>query len=96
MPVRYSVTLADGSSPEDSPPSVEIDLDDPADRYRYVCPYGHTSWSRTNSHIHCYSCARHHDDVDPEHWHVLDKRTGDEIPWSAVRIIDRSKQRASD
>lgn len=68
---------------------VVIDRTDDHDRYRYVCPNGHTTWDRTNNHIWCPSCAdhAHHDnDIDPEHYELLDKRTNETIPWEAVTI----------
>lgn len=45
----------------------------------------------TNGHIYCRSCARQHahdDDVDPEHYELLDTKTGEAIPWSAIEIIE--------
>lgn len=27
------------------------------------------------------------DDVDPEHWHIVDKQTDEEIAWSAVEVV---------
>jgi hypothetical protein len=66
-------------------------LTDDIDRMRYRCPNGHTSFSRTNSHIWCQSCAdaaqRGHD-IEPEHYAIYDARTGQEIPWSAVEIVN--------
>lgn len=84
---------ADGSSADDCPPSVRIDLDDPNDRWRYRCPNGHagTSWSPTNSHLYCYGCRRQMDagePVTPEHYELLDTKTEETIPWSAVEILD--------
>jgi len=82
--------VADGSSELDSHPRVRIDRDDPIDRMRYRCPNGHTSWAPTNSHLWCKSCAdaaEHGADVHPEHYAVLDKRTEEEIPWSAVEFV---------
>lgn len=82
---------ADGSSPQDAPPVVKIDRSDAADRYRYVCPNGHTTWSRTNSHIWCKACSeqsRQDEDVNPEHWSIHDKKTGERIPWSSVRLAE--------
>lgn len=82
---------ADGSSVEDAGDHVEIDLQDDLDRMRYRCPNGHTSFTRTNNHIWCQSCAdaaARGLDVEPEHYAILDARTGEEIPWSAVEIVD--------
>ncbi|WP_254841114.1 hypothetical protein [Natronomonas marina] len=82
---------ADGSSVEDRPQTVTIDFSDEIDRMRYRCPNGHASFTRTNSHIWCHGCAdaaqRGHD-VEPEHFEIHDARTGKDIPWSAVEIIE--------
>jgi len=80
---------ADGSSPLDAQ-RVTVDRSDEIDRMRYRCPNGHINWDRTNSHIWCQSCSRaseHDDSVDPEHWEIIDERTGETIPWSAVRVV---------
>lgn len=71
---------------------VVIDRSEFADRARYVCPNGHANWDRTNNHIWCQSCARastFDNDIDPEHYELIDKKTDQEIPWSAVTVIDR-------
>jgi len=78
---------ADGSAYGDRPEPVVIDLTNEADRWRYTCPNGHRDWSRTNSHIFCYSCSRQVD-VDPEHYELHDKAEDRDVPWSAVQIID--------
>lgn len=83
--------LADGSSVADSPARVTIDLQDDLDRLRYRCPHGHCSWEPTNSHIWCKACAdaaQQGVDVDPEHWLILDARTDEEIPWSAIELVE--------
>jgi len=85
---------ADGSSIEDAAERVQIDLSNEIDRMRYRCPNGHTSFSPTNNHLWCRSCAdaaqRGHD-VEPEHYAVHDARTGREIPWSAVEIVNTER-----
>lgn len=53
-----------------------IDLDDEADRWRFVCPRGHRDWEPTNYHFWCAACARALDDVDPEFEELTDKKTG--------------------
>ena len=81
--------VGDGSAAADSLPIVEIDRD--AEPYRYACPNGHVQWDPTNSHIWCQSCRRqaeNGEDVDPEHWEIIDKKTGETIPWDAVRVIE--------
>jgi len=71
--------------------SVVIDRSEEPDRYRFVCPNGHTSWDRTNNHIWCPSCRRqaeHGADMDPEHYEVFDKKTGQAIPWQNVKLAE--------
>lgn len=83
--------LTDGSAAVDAGKPVRIDRTNPADRYRYVCPNGHVNWDRTNNHIWCRSCRRQceaGDDVDPEHYELLDKKTGERIDWSRVRLAE--------
>lgn len=91
--MRTPPTAADGSAADDRPPTVTINLADPTDRWRYRCPNGHagTSWSPTNSHLYCYGCRRQMDAgeaVTPEHYELLDTKTGRTIEWSAVEIVD--------
>ena len=67
-------------------PTVLVDRGN--DPYRWRCPNNHTSWDRTNNHIWCPSCSRAAEngaDVSPEHWELLDKKTGEAVPWAAVR-----------
>jgi hypothetical protein len=81
---------ADGSATADRRESVEIDLGDDADRWRYRCPEGHANWAPTNNHLWCRQCRRNHEagaDVDPEHYALLDTQTGEEIPWSAIEVV---------
>lgn len=81
------MTLAtDGSAQADAPETVEIDLTDPNDRWRYRCPNEHTSWEPTNSHYWCHSCSRY-PDADPEHYEIVGVKTGEKIPWSAVEVV---------
>lgn len=83
--------VADGSAAGDRQDQVVIDRRKTSDRYRYVCPNGHTNWDRTNNHIWCRECRRQHEngvDVDPEHWGLVDKKTGETIPWSAVTLAE--------
>lgn len=81
--------VCDGSSELDAHETVRIDRSNAVERYRYVCPNGHTDWDLTNNHIWCRSCRRqaeNGEDVDPEHWEIYDKRDHREIPWSAVEV----------
>lgn len=80
---------ADGSSLEDAHPEVEIDLEDPTDRWRYVCPAGHRNWEPTNYHFWCASCARQSKqgaDVEPEFDELRDKQTGKLLEREQVTI----------
>lgn len=59
------------------------------DRWRYTCPNGHREWCQTNGGLWCRSCSQQHGQEDP-HWHALiDQRTGERIPWSRVRLVER-------
>jgi len=82
--------VGDGSSVADAHPADEIDCSEPAQRWRYVCPNGHTDWDCTNNHIWGRGCRRQveagDDDVTPEHWQIYDKQRDRSIPWSAVQL----------
>ncbi|WP_199517565.1 hypothetical protein [Haloferax sp. Atlit-12N] len=83
--------VCDGSAVKDAGPLVRIDRSQFTDRMRYVCPNGHASWAPTNSHIWCRSCSRasaNDDDVDPEHYAVRDKKTGELINYSRVELVE--------
>jgi len=82
---------ADGSALADTHDTVEIDRSQETQRWRYRCPNGHTDWDRTNNHVWCRGCRRAveaGEDVDPEHYEIVDAKTGEEIPWSAVEILE--------
>jgi len=92
MSMRQPTVVGDGSSVADRRETVEIDLRDDRDRFRYRCPNGHTSWTRTNSHIWCKACAdaaQHGADVTPEHYEIHDQKTERDIPWSAVNLVEK-------
>jgi phage FluMu gp28-like protein len=79
----------DGSSLDDTR-RVRIDRSQAYERYRYVCPRGHTDWHPTNSHVWCKGCRRQFEageDVDPEYYEILDKKTGETIPYAAVELV---------
>jgi len=81
--------VGDGSSADDARDTVEIDLTDPVDRWRYKCPNGHRSWEPTGRQIWCRQCARNAKtgyNTDPSHAELIDEKTGETIPWSAVRL----------
>lgn len=91
MPVTSQI-VADGSAPSDQHEPVRIDRTKEPERWRYVCPNGHTNWDRTNNHIWCRACRRQveagEEDISPEHWEIYDKQRDRTIPWSAVRVVD--------
>jgi len=84
--------VSDGSSACDARPTVTIDRSKDRQRWRFVCPNGHTDWHPTNNHVWCKGCRRQYEagdeDIDPEHWEIVDKQTDERIPWSAVELID--------
>lgn len=64
-----------------------IDLDDEADRWRYVCPRGHRDWEPTNFHFWCSACARSMNRThDPEFSELTDKKTGRSLARDEVRL----------
>lgn len=65
-------------------PLATVDLSDPADRWQYCCPEGHRDWRPTNSHIYCDTCAAQN--LDADHWTIINKRTDTELQWSAVTV----------
>lgn len=90
------VAVGDGSSAQDAQ-RVRIDRSNPAERYRFTCPNGHVNWDRTNNHIWCRQCRRAFEageDLDPEHYHIVDQQTGDEIPWGAVELAEDDRRRS--
>jgi len=82
---------ADGSAAKDARPAVRIDRSQASVRYRYLCPNGHIDWSPTNNHLWCKGCRRRYEagdeDVDAEHYHVVDKKTGEKIGWERVELV---------
>jgi hypothetical protein len=88
--------MADGSAETDAHDRVEIDRSNAAERWRYTCPRGHTRWSPTNSHAWCAGCRQENEngaDVDPEHYELLDQKTGETIPYSAVDLAEPARPR---
>lgn len=84
---------ADGSAKADRHPTVNIDWANPSERWRYRCPRGHAgnAFSPTNSHVYCYSCKRQMDageDCSPEHYELVDVKTGETIPYSAIEFVN--------
>lgn len=57
------------------------------ERWRFVCPNGHTQWEPTNNHWWCRECANSHDpDATPEFYELLDRKTGETFERDEVRI----------
>jgi hypothetical protein len=93
-----NTVATDGSAAADAHDTVEIDRSDDAQRWRYRCPNGHTDWSPTNSHVWCKGCRRAveaGEDVDPEHYELVDQKTGETIPWSAIELVEPERPRHS-
>ena len=59
--------------------AAQIQITKKAQKWRYRCPNGHTTWEMTNNHMWCRSCANLLD-VDPEFWELYDQKTGKTIP----------------
>lgn len=71
--------------------TVTIDRSDDIQRMRYRCPNGHTTWAPTNRHLWCKACRQaneHGEDLDPEHWHIVDAKTNEKIPWERVELTE--------
>jgi len=78
---------ADGSAPADAQ---RVEVNRKEEPYRWRCPNGHSSWDRTDSHLWCASCSRSPDpDLNPEHWELLDTKTGETVPYAAVELVDK-------
>lgn len=67
-------------------PRLELDTDDPIQRWRYRCPRGHSQYEPTNHHWWCQRCAQAWD-VDPEFTQLVDKVTGDTYERDEVTIL---------
>lgn len=81
---------ADGSARSDARERVLVDRE--REPYRWACPNGHVDWDRTNSHVWCRGCRRRAEAggrVDPEHYEIVDRKTGETVPWSAVELVER-------
>lgn len=59
--------------------TIIVDRSDAVQRYRWRCPEGHVDWSPTNSHIYCDTCGM-------AHYHVVDAKEGERIPWERVTL----------
>lgn len=82
---------ADGSSARDAGDVVRIDRSIPAQRWRYTCPHGHLSWAPTNNHLWCKACRQVNENgrnLDPEHYELIDQKTGERINWARVRLVE--------
>ena len=82
-------TRSDGSSPADAHPRVVIDTQ--RYPYRLACPNGHHDIAPTNSHVWCRTCAHQSeqgDDIEAEHYEVLDKLKNVLVPWSAIDLLE--------
>ena len=83
--------LADGSAEADAGEVVRVDRSNFVERHRYRCPNGHSTWEPTNSHIWCAQCqqaARQGANVEAEHYHIVDEKTGEKVNWSRVVLVE--------
>jgi len=84
--------MADGSALADAHPTVTIDRQ--REPYRWLCPNGHSSWDRTNSHLWCPECRRSLEAdsamviKQAEHWMLYDKKQDKTVPYSAVQFAE--------
>lgn len=82
-------------------PSNEHTITRPVEKWRYVCPTPreHTNWFPINGHFRCKGCAELRNagasEVEPEHDHVRDQRTGELIPREEITLAIDSTQPAS-
>ena len=63
-----------------------VQIDDRADRWRWVCPNGHRSWEPTNHHFWCQACARRAE-LDGVFQQLMDKKTGRQYAREDVRLL---------
>jgi len=70
----------------DSNDDVTVRVEDPEDRWRWVCPNGHRTWEPTNHHFWCQSCARRKS-VDGVFHHLHDRKTGDQYARDEVQLV---------
>jgi len=63
-----------------------VDIEDRADRWRFVCPRGHRSWEPTNHHFWCAKCARRRG-VDGVFHQLVDRKTGREFERDEIELL---------
>ena len=62
----------------------------PPQKWRFVCPNGHSNWSLIDGCFHCQQCSRNSDqgaDVDPQFFELYDKENEEFLPRERVEII---------
>jgi len=67
-----------------------IKLEDKQDRWRFVCPNGHSAWEATNGHFWCATCARAEavsNDVEPSFDKLRDKKTDDLVERDEIKLM---------
>lgn len=80
----------DGSGVVNEQRTIKIDRSNPAERWRYRCPRGHTNWESTNNHFWCQGCRRQADaglDVDPEWYELHDSKRDETIASNSVKVL---------
>jgi len=63
-----------------------LEITTEADASRLRCPRNHSAVGPTNDHWLCMTCARYHDDVDPEFDCVVDRITGERYRRDEVEL----------
>lgn len=82
--------FADGPQSGDEIPII-IDRQCAADRWRYRCPRGHTSWEPMPHAVFCKSCSKQSaraNGIGAVYHHLIDEKTGDAVPYSYVELIE--------
>lgn len=64
-----------------------INLENPSDRWRYVCPRLHRTWEPSNHHFDCQRCSRMRD-VDAAFDELVDLQSGEHLKRGEVRLVD--------
>lgn len=73
-----------------------IDTDVALERWRYICPNGHTSWEATLNQFWCHKCARNVSKSDGTFEYVTDRKTGDTLRRSEIKLTGFGKPGAPD
>lgn len=58
-----------------------------AERWRFACPNGHTSWQPQVNTVYCQGCTRDPEVEHSVHDQLLDRRTGERILVGEVKFV---------